>query len=616
MRCSQRFAQPSRERSSVTDSVINSTPIAAEDEATKRVVISAAFFLTDIENVGRDIGAHTATLSLFGGPAAPRYAVDATKSYVERTKAFPKNVELLANLAFSGPPGDVGGAPDGRGVRLRMHYSIVDAPVADGYVPRLADDRVGYFITAQKRFDDDTLATPFVRYIDRWNFKNGPIVYYLTNEIPTQYKPAIRSALLDWNAAFAKVGIPNAIEVRDQPDDPTWDPDDVRYSSVRWITGAPFAAYGPHVEDPRTGEILRVEIVIDGEALRSVKRGFVDQVAPVRAIARDRSGLPLAATTLACPDTSACDTFAADSAEFAATGSVALRALGASPNAVERYAEDWLHSVVLHESGHNFGLRHNFVSATLYSLAQIHDRAFGRAHGIVGSVMGYTPTNISAPGTPQGEYFQLRLGPYDEWAIRYGYATFPNVRRPADEAVALRLRDGRRRERSARGRSARRDVRSLERSARVRPQSIRGRERSRRATRSDLSARRPTVLRRATDLHHDAANVRARGDARDEVRRRHVHLARSSARRVSANVAALAAICACAAASAPKRRMFEPKSSVYSMAPWYCGDVPDWGCEISDVARLARGPLRTVVRAVTALRTASAAWLVDIWADR
>ena len=412
---------------SVTDSVINSTPIVAEDEATKRIVVSAAFFLTDFENVGRDLGGRAApTFVLFGGPPASKFNVDLTKSYIERTKAFPKNDEILANLAFSGPAGDLSGAPDGRGVRLRMHYSIVEPPPSEGYVPRLADDRVGYFITAHKRFDDDTSPSPFVRYIDRWNFKRGPIVYYLTNEIPARYKAAIRAGLLAWNDAFAKAGIPNAVEVRDQPTDPAWDPDDVRYSTVRWITSdrRPFSAYGPHISDPRTGEIIRVEIVIDGETLRSIKRGYTDQVVPSR-VARDASGLPLATSALAnvCTDTATCDTNQDDSADLAAAGSVALRASGGTPQATERYANEWLTSVVLHESGHNFGLRHNFISATLYPLASLHDKAFTRSHGLVGSVMGYTPVNISPPGTPQGDYFQLRLGPYDYWAIRYGYAS-------------------------------------------------------------------------------------------------------------------------------------------------------------------------------------------------
>jgi len=428
---------------SVTDSVINSTPIVAADDESGRVVVSAAFFLTDFENVGKDLGGGApGPIVLLGAAAHPTYTVDTAKSYIEKTKALPKNDEILADLAFSGPPGDVSGAPDGRGVRLRMHYSIVEAPDAGSYVPRLADDRVGYFVAAQKRFDNDALPTPFVRYIERWNFKNGPIVYYLTNEIPPQYKPPIRAALLQWNDAFAKVGIPNAIEVRDQPDDATWDPDDIRYSTVRWITSdrSPFAAYGPSIADPRTGEILRVEIVIDGESMRTIKRGYADQVAPSHAAIFDAAGLPAAAGAgpAPCDDSAACDSFAEDSASMAALGTVALRNAGASPERTERFAEDWLQMVVLHESGHNFGLRHNFVSATLYSLAQVHDRNFTRTHGIVGSVMGYTPLNISPPGRPQGDYFQLRLGLYDYWAIRYGYATFPNVRRPEDEAVALR----------------------------------------------------------------------------------------------------------------------------------------------------------------------------------
>jgi hypothetical protein len=424
---------------SVTDSVINSSPIVAEDEAKKHVVVSAAFFLSDFENVGKDLSPPQGPIILLGLSTHAGFSVDPSRSYIERTKALPKNDEILSSLAFSGPAGDVAGAPDGRGVRLRMHYSLAEPPDPSNYVPRIADDRVGYFITAQKRFDNDSLPTPFVRYIDRWNFANGPVVYYLTNEIPAQYKPAIRSALLEWNAAFAKVGIPNAVEVRDQPNDPAWDPDDVRYSTVRWITSdTGFAAYGPHIADPRTGQIVRVEIVIDGEAMRSVKRGYVDQVRPARMAGLDASGLPVGdGVSLRCAGMQACDDYDEASAESAAVGTDALRALGATPAQTERYAEDWLHSVVLHESGHNFGLRHNFIASTLYSLAQIHDPRFSAEHGIVGSVMGYAPVNISPAGKPQGAYFQMKLGPYDYWAIRYGYESFPNVRRPEDELKAL-----------------------------------------------------------------------------------------------------------------------------------------------------------------------------------
>jgi hypothetical protein len=428
---------------SVTDSVINSTPITAEDEKLGRVVISAGFFLSDFENVGKALGNSDEATLFLGGSSRPTYGIDPARSYIERTKALPANDEILANLAFVGPPSDdIDSAPDARGVRLRMHYSIVDPPSSSSYVPRLADDRVGYFISAQKRFDNDAAATPFVRYIDRWNFNNGPVVYYLTNEIPPQYKPAIRKALLEWNVAFAKVGIPNAVEVRDQPDDPAWDPDDARYSTVRWITSdqPSFTAIGPSIADPRTGEILRVEIVIDGEDLRAVKRGFADVIAPARSATLDPNGFPAAYSQHAepaCEASGQCDSYEEDSAQMASMGTLALRAAGATPEATDRYTDEYLQSVVLHESGHNFGLRHNFIASTLYSLAQIHDPNFTRDHGIVGSVMGYAPVNISAPGHPQGAYFQLRLGPYDEWAIRYGYERFPNVSRPEDEIVRL-----------------------------------------------------------------------------------------------------------------------------------------------------------------------------------
>ncbi|MGP6158245.1 MAG: zinc-dependent metalloprotease [Vulcanimicrobiaceae bacterium] len=416
---------------SVTESVINSTPIVAEDEDRGRVVISASFFLSDFESVGRDLGGSQGPVILLGAAARTTFAVDPTRSYFERTKAFPQNDELLASLAFVGPAGaSVAGAPDARGVRLRMHYSIVNPPEASSYVPRLADDRIGYFTTDHKRFSDDSLRSPVVRYIDRWNFNRGPIVYYLTDEIPPQYKPTIRAALLAWNPVFAKAGVPNAIEVREQPKEPGWDPDDARYNAVRWITSdqPAFAGYGPHIADPMTGEILRAEIVIDGEALRSLKRGYTDQVAPLH---------PAAAAQPACADLDVCETFEQDSAAFAATGTLALQMEGASYEQTQQYALEWLRAAVLHEAGHNFGLRHNFRGSELYPLARLHDRSFTGVHGLTSSVMDYLPVNLSPPGTPQGDYFQRRPGPYDAWAIRFGYERFAGVTKPSDETGRL-----------------------------------------------------------------------------------------------------------------------------------------------------------------------------------
>jgi hypothetical protein len=441
---------------STTDSVIGSTPILAQDETKKRLVISAAFFLSDYEGLGRELGGEGGGgggLQLLLGPPRQGYVLDASRSYIEKTKALPKNDEILSNLVFAGPAAGPSGATDGRGVRLRLHWSILEAPAPGAYVPRFADDRVGYFVTSHKNFSNDATTSAVVRYIDRWNFNNGPVVYYLTNEIPAEYKPAIRRALLEWNTAFAKVGIPNAVEVRDQPNDPSWDPDDIRYSTVRWLTSdqPQFSAYGPNISDPRTGEVLRVEVVIDGEAVRSVKRGYVEQVVPTRNAAAAssldaRSALIERLTgrlpgnspeANLCAEPDACDDFMQESAGLASLGTLEQLGAGASPAQVQRYTEDWLYSVVLHEAGHNFGLRHNFA-ASIYPLAKLHDRRFTERNGLVSSVMNYTAVNLSPPGRSQGDYFQMRLGPYDFWAIRYGYEKFANDVKPDDEAVRLK----------------------------------------------------------------------------------------------------------------------------------------------------------------------------------
>ncbi|MEA2688213.1 MAG: hypothetical protein QOD51_820, partial [Candidatus Eremiobacteraeota bacterium] len=436
---------------SVADSVILSTPIVAEDPGKKHVVVAPSLFLTDFEGIGADLGRGVAPPSLPGLlllVSRPSFSVDATKSYYLSTKAFPRNDEISVNLAFNGPPNALPTVPDGRGIPIGVHYSVVAPPEKDPkFVPRLADDRIGYFITARKRYGNDSAATPFERFIERWNLDNGPITFYLTNEIPAPYRATVRRGILAWNDEFAKIGRPNAIVVKDPPSEPGWDADDARYTTVRWITSdqPDFSAYSPHVSDPDTGQIIRSEVVIDGESLRSIKRGYVERVLPAQRARTNAYALPGGVLDVAAQNAGA-DADAQSQECSLEEDSVAQAALGSlllaqNPRATaadrERYAQEWLYSTVMHEVGHTLGLRHNFQGSTAYTYAQLHDPAFTRAHGTTASVMDYTPANISASSERQADYFPMKLGAYDYWAVEYGYRAFPNVRSSSDEAVPL-----------------------------------------------------------------------------------------------------------------------------------------------------------------------------------
>ncbi len=441
---------------SVGDTVLLSTPIVAEDPQHQHTVVAPSVFLTDFEGIGSDLGkgAGGTTPSIPGLlvlSVRPSFAIDSSKSYYGATKAFPTNDEIEVNLAFNGPPNALPTVPDGRGIPIQVHYSVVAPPAPDPhFVPRIADDRIGYFITAHKRYGNDAQASPMERFIDRWNLDAGPITFYLSDEIPTEYRDTVRRAILAWNDAFAKIGHPNAIVVKDRPKDPNWDPDDARYTTVRWITSdsADFSAYSPHISDPDTGQIIRAEVVIDGESLRTVKRGYTDRVLPIQRVRRNAYASPQDALTQSLDQ--GADTATGIDSESEAVGfeegSAAQAALGtqmmlANPRATpvdrERYAQAWLYSVVLHEAGHTLGLRHNFRGSMAYTYAQLHDPSFTAAHGTTGSIMDYTAANLAAPGERQADYFPTKLGPYDYWAIEYGYRSFPNIRSSADEAIPL-----------------------------------------------------------------------------------------------------------------------------------------------------------------------------------
>ena len=421
-------------------SVISVDPVVSIDRATGGVVFPASVFLGDLLDLADIINGPP---ELTFGPVA-HYHVDPRLSYFGPTKAFPENVDLEADLTLSSAtPGTTDTVPDSRSLFLRVHYSIVALP-DDGYTPRYADDRMGYFITARRQFDDEETQTSFVRYVNRWNIQKRdpaarvspakkPIVYYLSNDIPTRYRKTVADAVLTWNKAFEKIGITHAIEVRQQPDDPSWDPDDARYSVVRWVVSPNSAfAYGPSLTDPRTGEIFRADVVIDGNLVRFGRDQQVDLVDPTASMTPQRRAL--------CSQAD-CD-YGYGEHEQAAWASLALSMDGAFPSGAppERFVDAFLFSIVLHESGHGLGLRHNFAASTIYTPSQLKNKAFTQVHGLTSSVMDYTPVNLSPHGQPQGDYFQTMLGPWDYLNIRYGYEPFgarsPDGELPALQAIA------------------------------------------------------------------------------------------------------------------------------------------------------------------------------------
>jgi hypothetical protein len=343
-----------------------------------------------------------------------------------------------AGTAHGAPvPGWPHTLPDARSLFLKLHYSLAKLPDAPMH-PRPADPRVGYFDTVTQNFGDDLARTPKQRFINRWRLEKKdpaaalsepvkPITFWLDRTIPVKYRGAITAGVLEWNKAFEKIGFKDAIAVKVQPDDADFDTLDADVASIRWMTNANprFGAIGPSHVDPRSGEILDADIGIESLSsrhLRAVRAqvlgagGLLDG-APNLADAREPDATRVPRDAAQC-------TYAAQAADQLDYALDVLEARGEldpdSPEA-EAFVLDYLKDTTMHEVGHTLGLRHNFRSSTAYSEAEVSDLAFTRAHGVSASVMDYRPINLARPGRPGGTPFQDTLGPYDYWAIEYGY---------------------------------------------------------------------------------------------------------------------------------------------------------------------------------------------------
>jgi hypothetical protein len=398
-----------------------------------------------------------------------RGAFDPNRSTWHKVKAFPRNVELEVAATYSGAPRGDPSVIDSRGTTVIIHYGLCQLP-EPGYQPRLADDRVGHFLSVVKDYSDDQRSTPFLRYVNRWRLERADgsawkeggklvppkkkIVFWIEKSVPDEYRAYVREGILEWNKAFARVGFRDAVEVRQQEGE-DFDPEDVNYNTFRWITTDRGFARGPSRANPLTGEIIDADIIFDAGMVRYYREAAKlfsgstasDGVSPILAARRgaglerldlmpgedphgwdDRPGLrldPFARARLRAIENGLCECGACLKRELnllaltlAARGP---RKPGQGGVLAEELIGQAIKEITMHEVGHTLGLRHNFKASTMLKNEDLHNPAVTRAKGLLGSVMDYVPVNIAPKGVKQGDYFTTTIGPYDYWAIEYAY---------------------------------------------------------------------------------------------------------------------------------------------------------------------------------------------------
>jgi hypothetical protein len=413
-----------------SDSILYSLPVLTESHG-GYIVDLGRVFMNDDQFIGRAIG--------------PSFRFVSDRSTWSKVKAFPTNLELQFAAVYSGMQ-DLQTVIDPRGVQIQIHYSMSRLPSTDYHV-RKADDRIGYFLTVLKNFSDKDDDQHFVRYINRWNLKKEtsdgalstptkPIEFYIEKTVPKKLRPYVAEGILEWNKAFEKLGYYNAIKVHqpgeyDVKGDEPKDPEDIRYNFFRWITAEAGFAMGPSRVNPKTGEILDADIIFDDSFLRYWKQDY-EILTPQKAA--DLFERPIGKRDvhklfeepkhsdkhLPNHECAYCRGMQHQMG-FAASALMARGLVDDKGKLPEEFIQQALKEVVMHEVGHTLGLRHNFKASTWKDLKQLDDKSKGNNEAIVGSVMDYAPPNISPTEKTQGFYYTPTIGPYDYWAIEYGY---------------------------------------------------------------------------------------------------------------------------------------------------------------------------------------------------
>ena len=342
------------------------------------------------------------------------------RSFVEDVAAFPANIEVRTTHTYTSPPPSANqqNRPQvllrRRGMRpgsatVLLHYSMVKLP-EEPMQPRLFDERVGYFSVRQIDYGRDEHRSPNRRYITRWRLEKQdpdaevsdpvtPITYWIDPATPTRWAPYIKQGVESWQPAFEAAGFSNAVVVREAPtpdEDPEWSAEDARYSVIRWLPSTVQNASGPHVHDPRTGEILETDIQFHHNVMNLVRDWYFVQVGPLDPRAR----------TLPLPD---------------------------------ELMGELLAFVAAHEVGHTLGFQHNMKASSLYPPEKVRDPDWVRTMSHTPTLMDYARFNYVAQpedGIPVEDLIP-KIGPYDIWATKWGYAPIPDAASADDEKATL-----------------------------------------------------------------------------------------------------------------------------------------------------------------------------------
>lgn len=355
------------------------------------------------------------------------------KSKINAIKNYPDNTDLVIEYVYSKPSVLNGGSravTDGRNVTIKVNHSLIQIP-DNTYVARYDDPRVGYF-TTQVTDMTSASSTPYKDLIHRWHLEKKdpnaaisepiePITWWIENTTPIEYRETIKAAVLRWNIAFEKAGFKNAMVVKVQPDDADWDAGDIKHNVLRWTSSSnpPFGGYGPSFVNPLTGQILGADVML--EYVHQTNRVKYDKLfEAMDAYSFDN----LEDANKELQEFHKTENYCSLGHlmhENSVFGHTALTIMNASEEEKEVLRNEGLTHLIMHEVGHTLGLNHNMKSSQLHTPAQLADKNYIQGKALTGSVMDYEAINVTNDRTQQGHYFTTTLGPYDLWAIEFGY---------------------------------------------------------------------------------------------------------------------------------------------------------------------------------------------------